>query len=241
MYPGRWLQVGSIRTTTSSSILKKNLGDASISLCAWILVGYAIANGEDKGRVAGGTYFAFWQGEGFRQVQAGEETSIVVKINSDSPIDSFYLCLSRRVLLYPLSSCRYALTSRFLRSGHIEHPDSGGKAPDSPAMIPVFAGQPFEATDDSDSGLLFLECVFRWSFAATCTTIVSGARGGSVVDAMLPAYHATTTCFGTRVSRVLSNALPCTHPPLGTAFAHRRLHKKSCMGTRRPDAIYKLP
>lgn len=57
-----WLQVGSIRTTTSSSILKKNLGDASVSLCAWILVGYALANGEDEGRVAGGTYFAFWQG-----------------------------------------------------------------------------------------------------------------------------------------------------------------------------------
>ena len=56
------MQVGSIRTTTSSSILKKNLGDASVSLCAWILVGYALANGEDAGRVAGGTYFAFWQG-----------------------------------------------------------------------------------------------------------------------------------------------------------------------------------
>eukprot|EP00752_Nemacystus_decipiens_P008658 g7731.t1 len=91
-------EVGTIRSTTSSSILKKNMGDASVSLIAWVICGYAIASGEDKGRAAGGSYF-------------------------------------------------------FLR----------------------VSGKPFEATEDRDSASLFLEFVFQWSFAATCTTIVSGA------------------------------------------------------------------
>eukprot|EP00903_Cladosiphon_okamuranus_P011035 g10421.t1 len=90
-------EVGTIRTTTSSSILKKNLGDASISLCAWVLMGYAIASGEDKGHASGGSYWAL-------------------------------------------------------------------------------TGKPFEATEENeDTGSLFLKFVFQWSFAATCTTIVSGA------------------------------------------------------------------
>eukprot|EP00752_Nemacystus_decipiens_P004698 g4286.t1 len=90
-------EVGTIRTTTSSSILKKNLGDASVSLCAWVLCGYGFASGEDWGRTAGISYFLLWR-----------------------------------------------------------------------------PGKPFEATEE-DTGFLFMEFVFQWSFAATCTTIVSGA------------------------------------------------------------------
>ncbi|CBJ29574.1 Ammonium transporter [Ectocarpus siliculosus] len=90
-------EVGSIRSTSASSILKKNIGDATLSLIAWVLVGYALSDGKDQLRIVGGSYFGLVQGE------------------------------------------------------------------------------PFEATDDRDVGTALLECLFRWSFAATCTTIVSGA------------------------------------------------------------------
>ncbi|CAN0363608.1 unnamed protein product [Ectocarpus sp. 6 AP-2014] len=94
-------EVGSIRSTSASSILKKNIGDATLSLIAWVLVGYALSDGKDQLRIVGGSYFGLVQGEN--------------------------------------------------------------------KIIPVFA------TDDRDVGTALLECLFRWSFAATCTTIVSGA------------------------------------------------------------------
>ncbi|CAN0062412.1 unnamed protein product, partial [Ectocarpus sp. 4 AP-2014] len=99
-------QVGSIRSTSATSILKKNIGDATISLIAWVLVGYALSDGKDQLRIVGGSYFGLmW----------------------------------------------------------------------SPRICPRRIGEPFEASDDRDVGTALIECLFRWSFAATCTTIVSGA------------------------------------------------------------------
>lgn len=58
-----FLQVGSIRSTSASSILKKNIGDATLSLIAWVLVGYALSDGKDQLRIVGGSYFGLVQGE----------------------------------------------------------------------------------------------------------------------------------------------------------------------------------
>eukprot|EP00903_Cladosiphon_okamuranus_P011586 g10899.t1 len=90
-------EVGAIRAISSTQpILLKNIGDASISLIAWYVLGHGIAYGEDVGHAFG--------------------------------------------------------TPTFFSKGKPVSPSSGQR----PAVS-------------------FLEFLFAWSFAATCTTIVSGA------------------------------------------------------------------
>ncbi|CAB1098583.1 unnamed protein product [Ectocarpus sp. CCAP 1310/34] len=147
-----FLQVGSIRSTSASSILKKNIGDATISLVAWVLVGYALSDGKDQLRIVGGSYFGLVQGE-----------------NSILPVLVLTICLRGG-----LSDALVALGCR----------KWGAK--DSFKV----SGEPFEATDDRDVGTALLECLFRWSFAATCTTIVSDAFLTSAVFYPLLAHAA---------------------------------------------------
>lgn len=52
--PWLWDKVGAIRAISSTQpILLKNIGDASISLAAWYVLGHGIAFGEDVGHVIG--------------------------------------------------------------------------------------------------------------------------------------------------------------------------------------------
>eukprot|EP00752_Nemacystus_decipiens_P005993 g5412.t1 len=92
MQPGfACYEVGAISGTTSTSpILLKNVGDASVSLVAWLLLGYGLASGEDRGGVIG---------------------------------------------------------------------TSGA----------------FAETAEQSAAMAFLLCLYQWSFAAACTTIISGA------------------------------------------------------------------
>eukprot|EP00903_Cladosiphon_okamuranus_P022254 g20464.t1 len=99
MQPGfACYEVGAISGTSSiRPILLKNIGDASVSLVAWICIGYALSSGKDKGGLIGGTFFALTDG-------------------------------------------------------------------------------PFEETgSETTAAMDFLTCLYRWSFAAACTTIISGA------------------------------------------------------------------
>lgn len=52
-------QVGAIRTSDTQWILLKNVGDATVGLVAWWIIGYAIASGKDAGHITGRSYFFF--------------------------------------------------------------------------------------------------------------------------------------------------------------------------------------
>ncbi|CAB1119547.1 unnamed protein product [Ectocarpus sp. CCAP 1310/34] len=110
-------QVGAIRATSTKHILLKNIGDATVSLVAWYLLGYGFAFGEDAGHFIGTSFF-------------------------------------------------------------------------------VFTGSPFAATSGNSTAVSFLDCLFQWSFAATCTTVVSGAVADRIpVKAYLVYAFLTSALF----------------------------------------------
>ncbi|CBJ33654.1 Ammonium transporter [Ectocarpus siliculosus] len=110
-------EVGAIRETSTQHILLKNIGDATVSLVAWYLLGYGFAFGEDAGHIIGTSFF-------------------------------------------------------------------------------VFTESPFAATSGNSTAVSFLDCLFQWSFAATCTTVVSGAVADRIpVKAYLVYAFLTSALF----------------------------------------------